>query len=327
MIDPTQQCSVLSEQLAEPLAGSAPLARTWVVLEQPGPFGFKALHQSHLPKEIGDAFAAATDKSSVTVLLARPVGPHADHHHPGSHRFWVAHVAPGGVRMRTGTVADLSELVTADLPEVMARAGRGELPPWGRRTDEPLLLVCTNGSRDVCCALNGRPLAAELAQDPAYAGQVIEVSHLGGHRFSPTALLLPTGMSYGRLTARTARLALDQARHRRLSIEGARGLTALARPAQAADLMVRRTQDVQVADAIDVLRSSPVGKLTNAPLRWDGDGLDAVTLVVRHEDGRAWNVTVQRVLDPTPRAESCGKAPVPGRSWVAADPVPTHPWR
>ena len=187
--------------------------------------------------------------------------------------------------------------------------------------------MCTNGSRDLCCALNGRPLAVELANDPAYADQVIEVSHLGGHRFSPNALLLPTGMAYGRLTSQTARLALDQARLRRLSIEGARGLTALARPAQAADLMVRRTQDVRVADAIDVLRPSATGKLTNAPLRWDGDGLDSVTLVVRHEDGRAWEVTVQRVLDPTPRAESCGKAPVPGRCWVADDPVPTGPWR
>lgn len=327
MIDPAGQCSVLSSRLGEPLAGSAPLARTWVVLEQAGPYGFKALHQSHLPRPVGEAFAAATEKSPVTVLLARSVGAHADHHHREPHRFWVAHVAPGGVRMRSGTVADLSELVTADLPEVMTRAGRGELPPWGRRTDEPLLLVCTNGSRDVCCALNGRALAREVAADPAYSRQVLEVSHLGGHRFAPNALLLPTGMAYGRLSSEDARAALDQARLRRLPIEQARGLTALARPAQAADLAVRRAFHIEFADAVDVLRTSSTGKLTNPPLRWDGDGLDTVTLVVRHQDGRAWDVTVHRVLDPTPRAESCGKAPVPGRSWVAAGPVPTTPWR
>lgn len=327
MIDPALQCSVQATGLGEPLAGSAPLARTWIVLEQPGPYGAKALHDSHLTRTVGAAFAAATDGTAVTAVLARPVGAHADHRRREPHRFWVAHVAPGGVRMRSGTVDDLSELVTADLPDVVARAGRGELPPWGRRTQDPLFLVCTNGSRDVCCALAGRPLAAELAADPACAGHVLEVSHLGGHRFAPNALLLPTGMVYGRLDAGSAHAALDQAGVGRLSIQQARGLTALARPAQAADLAVRAAYDISVPGALDVLRLSATGKLLNPALRWDGEDLDTVTLVVRHQDGRAWQVDVQRVLDPTPRVQSCAKAPVTGRSWVAADPVPTTPWR
>jgi hypothetical protein len=327
MTDPSERCTALAADLAEPLAGSAPLARTWVVLEQPGPFGSKALTQSHLPRTVGDAFVAATDPTAVTVVLARAVGRHADHHRPDEHRFWVAHVSPGGARMRTGRVADLSELVGPDLPETMQRAGRGELPPWGRRTEEPLLLVCTNGHRDVCCALNGRPLAAELGADPAYAGLVLEVSHLGGHRFSPTALLLPCGMAYGRLSADTARLALDSARAHRTSIVGARGLTALAAPAQAADLAVREAHRVEAADDIDVMRSGPTGKLVGVPLRWDGEGAAHVLLVVRHRDGRAWEVTVERVQDPRPRRQSCVKGPVPAHWWTAADPVALPDWR
>src|SRR5690606_4220079 len=34
----------------------------------------------------------------------------------------------------------------------------------GRRLDEPLYLVCTNGKHDVCCARDGLPVAQELAR-------------------------------------------------------------------------------------------------------------------------------------------------------------------
>ena len=61
--------------------------------------------------------------------------------------------------------------------------------------------MCTNGRRDRCCALLGRPLAAEIVA--AGHSEVWEVTHLGGHRFSPTMLVLPHGYAYGRLTAET----------------------------------------------------------------------------------------------------------------------------
>ncbi len=55
---------------------------------------------------------------------------------------------------------------------------------------DPLALVCTNGKRDRCCALLGRPLAAELASSGVEG--VWEVTHLGGHRFSPPCSCCPT---------------------------------------------------------------------------------------------------------------------------------------
>jgi hypothetical protein len=320
------RCSVLAQQIGEPLSGSAPLAKTWVVLEQSGPYGFKALRESHLPRAVGDQFAAATEKSAVTVVIARRVGPHVDVHRPGPHRFWIAHTSPSGVRMRAGSVDDLHDLLVPDLTEVMARAGRGELPAWGQPTTTPLLLVCTNGKRDVCCALTGRPLAAALAADPAYADNVLEASHLGGHRFAPTALLLPVGMVYGRLSPDGARHALDEARAGRVSAVGSRGRTALARPFQAADLAVRHAFGI-TDDGLAVLRSGNVGKLLPAPLRWDADGADESVAVVRHQDGRAWEVAVRREHADTPRHESCNKAPVDPTWWTAGKPLPVPAWR
>lgn len=62
----------------------------------------------------------------------------------------------------------------------------------------PVLLVCTNGRRDACCAVRGRPVAH--AAHEAAPGRAWEVSHIGGHRFAPTAIHLPSGQTFGRLT-------------------------------------------------------------------------------------------------------------------------------
>ena len=55
----------------------------------------------------------------------------------------------------------------------------------------PQLLVCTNGTRDTCCARLGRPVAAAAAR--RFPDQVWEVTHTSGHRFAPTTVLLPSG--------------------------------------------------------------------------------------------------------------------------------------
>ena len=318
-----ERCSAVSGD--EPLAGTAPRARAWLVLEQPGPYGFRALTESHLPERVRQALGAIPKESRTTVLLARPVGRHADVGDAvGARRFWFAHVAPGGVRMRSGTIPD-SELLRPDLVELLDSAARGELPPWGTTSLDPLLLVCTNSKRDVCCALRGRPVAQALADDPAYAGRVLEVSHLGGHRFSPTALLLPWGHAFGRLDAATAMAVLDGADDGRIgSLAHHRGRTAASQPVQAASCAVRAAEGIDGLDDVDALRV--IGdRAVPAGLRWQGeDGVADVE--VRHRDGRAWRVVVRQQTLTPPRPESCGKAPVDPHVWVADDPVATVPW-
>ena len=74
---------------------------------------------------------------------------------------------------------------------------RASLP--GAEPADPVLLVCTNGRRDVCCAIRGRPVALEAAARAP--GRVWESSHTGGHRFAPTGVLLPHGAALARLDA------------------------------------------------------------------------------------------------------------------------------
>jgi hypothetical protein len=319
----TERCSALADD--EPLVGTAPRARAWLVLEQPGSYGFRALTESHLPERVRGALGDLPKDSGTTVLLARRVGHHADlHDDSGSRRFWFAHTHSGGVRMRSGVIDD-AVLLRPDLPAVLAAAADGPLPPWGETTREPLLLVCTNARRDVCCALKGRPLAEALAADPAYAERVLEVSHLGGHRFSPTALLLPWGHCFGRLDVDSARTVLDAADEGRLApLPHHRGRGSASQPAQVAAHAVRLVEGVDGIDDLDALRR--VGeRVVPAGLRWQGeDGVAEVE--VRHRDGRAWHVVVRRSTLTPARPESCGKAPVEPHVWRADVPVAAPSW-
>ena len=59
------------------------------------------------------------------------------------------------------------------------------------------VLICTQGSHDVCCGSEGARFAAEAETIPDLT--VYRVSHTGGHRFAPTAMTLPDGRMWAHL--------------------------------------------------------------------------------------------------------------------------------
>ena len=83
----TVTCSAGRVALGEPVAGSAPFARVWVLVEQPGPWGRDALRESHLDAAVGESLALLGSERPVRVGLIRSVGAHAD----------VVHGSPDGV--------------------------------------------------------------------------------------------------------------------------------------------------------------------------------------------------------------------------------------
>jgi hypothetical protein len=70
------------------------------------------------------------------------------------------------------------------------------------------VLVCAHGSRDVCCGAAGTRLANEVAARPDV--RVWRTSHLGGHRFAPTALMLPSGDAWAHLDGPSLEHILDR---------------------------------------------------------------------------------------------------------------------
>jgi hypothetical protein len=282
-------CTQASTALAEPTAATAATARTWLLIEQPGPWGAKALKSSHLDPAVGRALDRLADGTGVRVALIRRPGRYVDLHRPAHRQMFLAHTSPHDPWIRTAALADPAELTALDF----AALGSGVHGGFGAVYEgPPLAFVCTNGRRYRCCAVYGRPLAAELAASGGGDRGVWEVTHLGGHRFAPTLLVLPHGYAYGRVDGQNAKDVLEAARYGRVVARGCRGRSTWDRPGQAAELAVRELTGEEQANALDVTGSTPTAT------GW--------TVTVAHRDGRAWHVTVTQTASPPPRPESCG---------------------
>ncbi|MFI5732831.1 sucrase ferredoxin [Kribbella sp. NPDC051587] len=295
-------CSTYCRQLLEPLEGSAIVASGWVVLEQPGPWGADAVINSHLDPEFGSRFDAECKKVDVRFGLIRTPGRHS---FPANHaqQVYVASTVPGKMFLLSAHLTDPEALSGLDLGAI-ARGDRAAVDaslPGLVPVHEPVMLVCTNGKRDECCAILGRPLVNALAT--AAPGRVWEASHLGGHRFSPTAVLLPSGTMHGHLNAKTALDVLAAADNGDTLLTGLRGRTTWTKRGQAAEIAVRQQTGELSLDALTVA----------------GEDLESVT--VWHRDGRSWTVPVTSAPADPPRPESCGKEPFAMSILKAGTPV------
>lgn len=279
------RCAVLARALDEPLAGTAPEASRWLCVEQSNAWP----QNVSAPRDpILQALARRAAGSGWRLLLIRRPGRRAQ---PSTLSrpvtVFLADTDPACPRLARLSLrpADLAGLA---LP-------RGEEPLPGTPVTEPLLLVCTHGRQDRCCALDGRALVnAVTAGCPEITPQVWESSHLGGHRFAPTALVLPTGYLYGRLDPATAIEVHKAAAHGEMEPLLCRGRSTWSAAGQVAELAVRRETGLREATALQV-----------QPIPAGGE------VIVTAADGRCWAVTVERAAAGGTRPVSCGADPTP----------------
>ena len=273
-LDPDFRCSGASLRDHEPMAGTAPTDVAWLFIEYAGAWGQQAVAESRLPEAVRERLAAL---SGVRVQLIRRHGGVSG---PGVRIF----AARLGERPRvwTTTLADHRELLELDLAglaEGLLDDAHAALTPY----DEPLLLVCTNGRRDVCCAELGRPIAATLSAQ--WPEATWETTHLGGHRFAGTLLHLPSGVVLGRLDAVTAAEACAELEAGRFPIGRVRGRAGRDVRAQVAELHLRA--ELGLLD---------VDEVSTEPSQDD--------VVRAHVAGEAYSVTVRR-SEGEPRRQSC----------------------
>jgi len=270
------------------------------MLEQNGPWGRHALTESHLDPDVGAELERRTEGTGVRIGLIRRPGRHSDQHVPKPRQVYLAHTAPERSWLEHAVIDEAKDLLDLDFTTVAA----GHRPGLGTLAFDPLLFVCTNARRDRCCAVLGRGVALSLA---AVHGETVwETSHLGGHRFAPTAVLLPTGYVYGQLDATAGHHLLAAAGKDEMVLDHCRGRSTWTRPGQAADLAVRRLTGETRPDAFSVVTSTPAGTG-----RWNVE--------VTGMYGRFWRVTVEEGTEETPRPESCGGPAVrPSRIEVLA---------
>ena len=119
-----------------------------------------------------------------------------------------------------------------DLTRVDLAGGAGE------PAEHPLLLVCTHGKHDPCCARYGRPLYDALA-DEVEPDWLWQSTHVGGDRFAGNLVCLPHGLYYGRLDGPAAAAVLDELLAERVELDPYRGRSCYSFAVQAAERAVR----------------------------------------------------------------------------------------
>jgi hypothetical protein len=88
---------------------------------------------------------------------------------------------------------------------------RNALDSWPEN-NKRLILCCTNGARDRCCAKYGFAVfkeAQRIARNGKNNFQIFQSTHLTGDRFAACVLELPSGDLYGRVRADNVKLFFD----------------------------------------------------------------------------------------------------------------------
>lgn len=187
------RCAPSSAADGEALAGTAPTDPEWLFVECAGSWGAKAVAESRLPGEVRDHLAGRHER----VQLIRRHGRY-ERSEGAPIRVFAASLDNGDAGAQRVTTAVLDD------PRDLIDLNPADLTAY----DEPLWFVCTNGKRDICCAEQGRPVAAALAD--RWPEATWETSHLGGHRFAATLLALPSGLTLGRLDPVSAVKACEE---------------------------------------------------------------------------------------------------------------------
>lgn len=280
-------CARTSWQLREPVLATASRVRRWVLVEQPGPWGHDALLESDLPIAVGEELRRRCREVSARPLLLRRGDGSAD----GRRRVFVASSAAGASWLERFDLDAAAEVLDLDLSPLGGDRGVG-----GRRVASPLLLTCTNGRHDACCAEFGRGVAAAL--EGHLGDRAWECSHIGGDRFAANVVALPQGVYYGRVTAEAAIGLARLQEEGRLSLPHYRGRSIWSFDVQAAETLLRGHLG---ADGIEEV----------VPVAVDRDRAGTATVDLRVHEER-WRVELEITADPTEQRMTCS-APAAGR--------------
>jgi hypothetical protein len=230
--DPGRYCSGYSLAAGEPLAGTGSHNARLVLLRWP------RRRWRHSPRQAG-----GMDADLVAAVEAVAAAG-----------FRVNLIDRRGAREDAVRLYLLPEALAFDLAPgavtgvLRAIAGGGDFSSFAPRPmGRSLVLCCTHGRHDRCCAKFGfaayQALAAAAARDWPERFSVWETTHLGGCRFSASALVLPAMRKYGRIAPRDAAPLLAAEAEGRVHLPCYRGNARLGAAEQVAEAAVLATLD------------------------------------------------------------------------------------
>lgn len=289
-------CAAVSSAREESLAATASRIDHWILVEYRGRWGRDVLGSSLLSSELkGHLRAQLAALGRARLLFVKQ--PERRAH--GGRRILLATSRPGAERLVRLEVEHQEDLRGLDLVSALTADGRIGTPVKG-----PLLVVCTHGKRDPCCALNGRPLYDALRR--ATEGErVWQSTHVGGDRFAGNVVVLPQGLYYGRVGPDDVDELLAAHASGRIDLDRYRGRSAYSFPAQAAEQAIRESEGLLGIDDLTLLGS-------------ERHRDDAWSIRFRLVDGTIHEVDVSAMLADEPTYLTCGSAePQQARRHVA----------
>ena len=164
------------------MIGSAPQVGLWILLEVRDVWEPKNLESNSLPAVATAWLDDAMARGEADGLMPR--AQFIRHRRRPSDPLTVMTFCDGILRRLE--ISDYSELASID-----------PLGDHMRKSDDILYFVCTHARRDLCCSREGLPTWQRL--DALSNGRAWQTTHLGGHRFAPNVLTLPSARSYGRV--------------------------------------------------------------------------------------------------------------------------------
>jgi hypothetical protein len=283
----TLSCSDADSAAGDDPRGSAAQFDSFLLIEHRSSFGKEAAEDAVRAVYTQDADQVLS-LPGLRPFAIRPVGRPETF---GSTARFIGRTGPGSYLRETPnlpSIGDLAELADCPAPT----------------SPEPLFAVCTNGSRDRCCAVKGRDLAARLRLELDGEGtdevSVVEVSHLGGHRFAPTMLVLPWGYAYGRLDLESAAEIAYAAQDGLVHPSNLRGRADLSPAAQVADASWRAELGPARIDAVSIVSVQPDGPYH---------------LVRATVQGRVEQLRLRQVPGETIVVTACGGKPIATVGW------------
>lgn len=218
-------CSEVSREAAESLAATASRVDHWILFEYRGVWSYDVLEGSALPPRVKAHLREQCEARPHTKLLFIR----------GERREGPLRVFLARTREQSGDVYGLELERYEDVLDLDLVSGPG------RPVGHPLLLVCTHGKHDKCCARYGRPLY-EALRDQVEPDWVWQCSHVGGDRFAANLVCLPEGAYYGRVGREDVWPLVDGYLGRRIRLDNYRGRSCHTMVVQAAERALREDE-------------------------------------------------------------------------------------
>jgi hypothetical protein len=243
-------CAAVSSAAQEPLVATASRIDHWILIEYRGAWTRDVLGGSLLSPELKAHLRGqlAALEHSRLLFVKKP-----ERRLQIGRRVFFGSSRPGEERFFEVEVEHQDDVRGLDFAAALTSEGAPATPVEG-----PLLIVCTHGKRDRCCAKLGRPLYDALRHETE-TGRLWQSTHVGGDRFAGNVVVLPHGLYFGRVGPGDAPELLATYAAGRVDLDRYRGRSAYSFPVQAAEQAIRESEGLLGIGDLTFLGSSSQG--------------------------------------------------------------------